>query len=209
MEQIVVSHYLLFLLIDYYFVHIPFDVFMLITRNKCIPIEHYGINSSNRILAILGITSLIMWISWFSFGLFQLNNRNTVINQYFQLKINNTYFNLIQQIALLIITIGVIIAIWVRIVRGRYSPSWGLNSRIPLIQTGPYRFIRHPTYLFYFLMFIGLPLITMIWPLLLNSIGIYGYTKSIRDEEELLIQHFGEKYEKYQLITKKFVPFLW
>jgi protein-S-isoprenylcysteine O-methyltransferase Ste14 len=55
----------------------------------------------------------------------------------------------------LIMTLGYAIFIWSVIVRGRYATSWTMPPEQQLVDWGPYRYVRHPSYLGYFLMFIG------------------------------------------------------
>ena len=92
------------------------------------------------------------------------------------------------------------------IVRGRYSVSWAMPEDHKLIVTGPYRYIRHPSYMGYFLMFIGL---SMIWLNILSFlplIGIAGYVRVTEVEEQLLMKRFGTEYEVYREKTGRFFP---
>jgi hypothetical protein len=92
------------------------------------------------------------------------------------------------------------------IVRGRYSVSWEMPDDHKLIVTGPYRYIRHPSYTGYFLMFIGL---SMMWLNLMSSLpllGIVGYVRVADIEEQLLTKRFGTKYEIYRKETGRFIP---
>lgn len=101
---------------------------------------------------------------------------------------------------------GYFVFIWSVITRGRYAVSWEMSENHKLVTNGPYRFVRHPSYLGYFLMFIGLPLI---WPnpfTLISLIAIPGYVRVAVHEERLLTERFGKGYAEYQKRTGRFFP---
>jgi protein-S-isoprenylcysteine O-methyltransferase Ste14 len=75
-----------------------------------------------------------------------------------------------------------------------------------LVTWGPYRFVRHPSYLAYFLLFTGL---LVMWPNLLTFVplvAIPGYIRATDKEERLLEAHFGNEYKEYQRRTGRFFP---
>lgn len=77
-----------------------------------------------------------------------------------------------------------------------------------LIETGFYKFIRHPGYLGQILIFTGvatslsnwLSVIIMVIPVL------FGYIYRIKVEERFMIDQLGQKYIDYQKKTKKLIP---
>jgi protein-S-isoprenylcysteine O-methyltransferase Ste14 len=102
--------------------------------------------------------------------------------------------------------IGYSIFIWSVIARGKYSVSWKMPEDQKLVTWGPYHYVRHPSYLGYFLMFTGMILIwTNIFTLPL-LVAIPGYYKVTMLEEELLTRRFGEDYREYQRRTGRFIP---
>jgi protein-S-isoprenylcysteine O-methyltransferase Ste14 len=102
--------------------------------------------------------------------------------------------------------LGFLLFIWSVVARGRYSLSWAMPRDHALVTWGPYRYIRHPSYMGYFLMFLSLPLIMLNPVALLPLTGIPGYLSVARREEELLIQRFGEEYRDYMDRTGGFLP---
>ena len=111
------------------------------------------------------------------------------------------------QAAGIILTLaGYILFIWSVIARGRYATSWAMQKTHKLVTWGPYRFVRHPSYLAYFLLFTGL---LIMWPNLLTLVplvAIPGYIKATDKEEKLLEAHFGNEYKDYQRKTGRFFP---
>ena len=77
-----------------------------------------------------------------------------------------------------------------------------------LIETGLYKYIRHPGYLGQLIIFLGiatslsnwLSVLLMIIPVLL------GYLNRIHVEEKFMIEQMGQKYVDYQKRTKRLIP---
>lgn len=80
----------------------------------------------------------------------------------------------------------------------------------PVIQTGPYRFVRHPSYTAGMMMFIGLGLALTNWLsvglLFLSTIIAYGYR--VRVEERALLSEIGAPYADFMKTRKRFIPFV-
>ena len=101
---------------------------------------------------------------------------------------------------------GFTVFIWSVVARGRYSVSWEMPEGQRLVTWGPYRFVRHPSYLGYFLMFVGLFLTWLNLVSLIPLMAIPGYVKVTATEEEMLTQRFGDVYREYQETTGRFLP---
>ena len=101
---------------------------------------------------------------------------------------------------------GYSVFIWSVIARGKYAVSWDMPENQELVTWGPYCYVRHPSYLGYFLMFVGF---FLLWPGVFTFfplLAIPGYYRVTFEEERLLALHFGEKYREYQQRTGRFVP---
>lgn len=80
-----------------------------------------------------------------------------------------------------------------------------------VIDHGPYRLVRHPSYLGSWLMFIGIAV------MLRSHVGValslvgffFVYRYRIRVEEDALVGKLGAAYEAYRARTKKIVPFVY
>jgi protein-S-isoprenylcysteine O-methyltransferase Ste14 len=79
-----------------------------------------------------------------------------------------------------------------------------------VIQHGPYRRVRHPSYTAAFLMFVGIGVALGSWisVAILFLAHCYLYGARIRVEEKALLETLGEPYREYMSRTKRFIPFL-
>lgn len=111
-----------------------------------------------------------------------------------------------QILGLILTASGYFIFIWSVISRGRYSVSWEMPENHTLITWGPYHYVRHPSYLGYFLMFFGFLLLWTNLFTLIPLIAIPGYYRITYAEEELLTMKFGDEYREYKSKTGRFFP---
>jgi protein-S-isoprenylcysteine O-methyltransferase Ste14 len=79
-----------------------------------------------------------------------------------------------------------------------------------IIQNGPYRFVRHPSYTAAFLMFIGIGLALCSWLslALLFVAHCYLYGRRVAVEERALLGTLGTPYREYMSRTTRFIPFV-
>jgi protein-S-isoprenylcysteine O-methyltransferase len=77
-----------------------------------------------------------------------------------------------------------------------------------LIDTGPYRYVRHPSYTGALLAFLGLALCLRNWAsMLVMLVPIAAvFVRRMRIEEAALTQAFGEQYRTYMNRTKRLIP---
>lgn len=95
---------------------------------------------------------------------------------------------------------------WSVNIRGKNSVSWTMPKDHELIMVAPYSLVRHPSYLGYMLMIIGITLIWRMWLSLLPWVAIPGYYMVSRREEQLLINKFGDEYIEYMKRVGGFIP---
>ena len=103
-------------------------------------------------------------------------------------------------------TLGAGLHSWSVRVRGMYAVSWAMSSDHRLIRAPPYSIVRHPSYLGYMLMIVGL---TLIWGnavTLVPWIAIPGYYFVSFYEESMLLEQFGEEYRSYMKEVNAFIP---
>jgi len=79
-----------------------------------------------------------------------------------------------------------------------------------VVQSGPYRFVRHPSYTAAFLMFIGIGLALGSWlsVAILFLAHCYLYGRRVAVEERALLDTLGTPYREYMSRTRRFIPFV-
>jgi protein-S-isoprenylcysteine O-methyltransferase Ste14 len=77
-----------------------------------------------------------------------------------------------------------------------------------LIDTGLYKYIRHPGYLGQLIIFFGIATSLSNWLSVLLMIipVLVGYINRIRVEEKFMVEQLGQNYIEYQNRTKKLIP---
>jgi protein-S-isoprenylcysteine O-methyltransferase Ste14 len=99
-------------------------------------------------------------------------------------------------------------AIWTL---GRYfTRDVAVSPDQQIVQTGPYRSIRHPAYSGTFLTMLGVGLAMTNWASLVALLVcvFLGHMYRVRVEEKALIQTIGKPYVEYMHHTKRFIPLL-
>jgi protein-S-isoprenylcysteine O-methyltransferase Ste14 len=106
---------------------------------------------------------------------------------------------------------GLAFSIWARVTLGRnWSGIVTVKEDHELIQTGPYRLVRHPFYTGLLLALTGSALARDRWSSVaaVALIFVSFWIKLLR-EEAWMRETFGEKYEAYCARTKRLVPYVW
>jgi protein-S-isoprenylcysteine O-methyltransferase Ste14 len=90
--------------------------------------------------------------------------------------------------------------------------QWRLEAAISadhkLIQTGAYRWIRHPIYTSMFVMLMATAAAYTWWPMWVAGAVAFvvGTEIRIRAEERLLEEHFGDEFRAYRLRVRAYIP---
>lgn len=104
--------------------------------------------------------------------------------------------------------VSVILLVWMFTSLGKnITDSVSIREEHSLVTSGPYRYIRHPLYVFGALLFFSISVIMGSWFIPLIGIPTYAiliYRTGI--EEEMLTERFGEKYTQYIERTGRFFP---
>ena len=79
-----------------------------------------------------------------------------------------------------------------------------------VIEAGPYRLIRHPSYTGLLITLLGFGLSTTNWLSLLVLMGcvLIGLCYRIHVEERVLQEHLGQQYQEYMQRTNRLIPFV-
>jgi protein-S-isoprenylcysteine O-methyltransferase Ste14 len=97
-----------------------------------------------------------------------------------------------------------------RILGEYFTAAVTVRSGQPVIEKGPYRWVRHPGYSAGFLVFLGLGFALGSWlslaVFLLEIILVYS--QRVKAEEKALLEVIGEPYRAYMARTRRFIPLL-
>lgn len=120
--------------------------------------------------------------------------------------------SLLTMIGILIVCMGFILRHWSINILGKYfRTTVEIEQGQPIIQKGPYRLIRHPSYSGIILFFIGYGLLShnllslSICVLFPATVLLYR----ISVEEKALASELGSQYIEYKSRTKKLIPGIW
>jgi protein-S-isoprenylcysteine O-methyltransferase Ste14 len=117
-----------------------------------------------------------------------------------------------QVAGLTLLLIGFVFRVWSRShIRGLYSGHLEVQTDHRLIQSGPYRLVRHPGYTGFLLMTLG---VVIGYSSVIGLAGIVllllpGLAHRMQVEERLLAEQFGEEYRDYAHKTKRLIPGIW
>jgi protein-S-isoprenylcysteine O-methyltransferase Ste14 len=98
----------------------------------------------------------------------------------------------------------------VRILGKYFTLQVAIQPEQTVVESGPYRWVRHPSYTGSLLSLLGFGLILSNWLSLLSVLffAILGYSYRIWVEETALLNALGEPYREYMKRTKRIIPFM-
>jgi protein-S-isoprenylcysteine O-methyltransferase len=108
--------------------------------------------------------------------------------------------------------LGLLLRFYSIIYLGRlFTPNVAIARDHRLIDSGPYRFIRHPTYTGFLMIVLGLGLsFANVASLLILFVPVLCCLLwRIHIEEQALTEAFGEQYCIYMRRTKRLIPFIY
>jgi protein-S-isoprenylcysteine O-methyltransferase Ste14 len=111
-----------------------------------------------------------------------------------------------------IVVAALVLLLWSRAyIRGLYSGHVEVQAEHKLVQSGPYCFVRHPSYAGFLLIALGLATGYSSWigVAALLLLLLPGLIYRIRVEERLLEAKFGEEFRAYTSRSKKLIPGIW
>ena len=115
-------------------------------------------------------------------------------------------------IAFAVLWAGIALRWWSFHALGRYFTFRVMTSEDqPVITTGPYRFLRHPSYLGILLALLGVALTYGNWISVASLVilPVIGFINRIRVEEAALASTLGTRYTSYASNRKRLLPFVW
>jgi protein-S-isoprenylcysteine O-methyltransferase len=106
---------------------------------------------------------------------------------------------------------GVAVRVWAVKTLGQFFTfEIGIRGEHHIIDSGPYAWVRHPSYTGYFFMLLGTGFILGSWMyIMIVPLGaLTFFAVRIPHEEAMLKAHFGQKYLEYSKSTKKIIPYI-
>jgi protein-S-isoprenylcysteine O-methyltransferase Ste14 len=106
---------------------------------------------------------------------------------------------------------GVIVRQWAIAILGRFfSLTVQIAEDHKVVEKGPYRLVRHPSYTGVLITFIGLGLAVQSWGALLVLLVVFSLSFGYRMwvEERTLLSELGQDYASYMKRTKRLIPFI-
>ena len=106
--------------------------------------------------------------------------------------------------------IGLAFALWARVALGRnWSGVVTLKEGHELVEHGPYRFVRHPIYTGILSMFFATALaLGRVAGFAATLLMFASFWIKLRDEEQLMLQQFPDRYAAYRQRAKRIIPFV-
>jgi protein-S-isoprenylcysteine O-methyltransferase Ste14 len=144
------------------------------------------------------VLRVLMFVSVFTAIVFTIKNIAMLPDWFFYLGI-------------FLMIIGVLVRQWSIMVLGRFfTLTVSVQKNQKVVDSGPYRLVRHPSYLGLFLIIIGIGLALGSWGgilvlLVMNGLA-FGYRMHV--EEKVLASELGDDYIKYMKRTKRLIPFV-
>jgi protein-S-isoprenylcysteine O-methyltransferase Ste14 len=119
-----------------------------------------------------------------------------------------SHSGLVESLGLAFCVSGAYLACRARAMLGRnWSGAVQLKEDHELIQRGPYRYVRHPIYTGFLLLFLGSAVMVGEWRgVFALAIVCVCFWRKLRIEETWLTQHFGARYMEYIRKTKALLP---
>jgi len=113
-------------------------------------------------------------------------------------------------LAMAICALGLFVAIWSRKMLGaEWSRDVELKEGHKLVESGPYRLMRHPIYTGHLLMGLGTAIAS---GLLIAFVGLAllaaGFWIKLNQEERLLVRNFPDEYPGYKTRVKALIPYV-
>ena len=89
-----------------------------------------------------------------------------------------------------------------------WTAIMALSDEHEIVQSGPYAVVRHPMYSAFFIIGIGFGLVSANWLIVVIYMLplILMVATRLKDEEEMMIERFGEEYRAYMQKTGSLLP---
>lgn len=113
---------------------------------------------------------------------------------------------------IVVIVLGAALRWWAIFTLGQYFTfEVAVRSTQSVVRSGPYRFVRHPSYTAILIMLLGVGMALANWASLGAMLvgGLFGLLYRVRVEERALVEALGQPYTDYMRHTSRFIPFIY
>lgn len=117
-------------------------------------------------------------------------------------------FNVMGFLALVFMLAGMLVrTVSVITLRQFFTVQVAIRQGHKIIDAGLYRYVRHPSYLGIFLFTFGFALsLNNLFSIIILVGGVFfGIEKRVKQEEKVLVKHFGSSYKDYRKRTKRYL----
>ncbi len=115
-------------------------------------------------------------------------------------------------VGLVLMAAGLSIRQWAILSLGRFfTVDVRIHPNQTVVDRGPYRWVRHPSYSGLVLFFVGVGLALSNWAslVILAALPVAGLLVRIRSEERALLTSLGEDYRRYAATRRRLFPGIW
>jgi protein-S-isoprenylcysteine O-methyltransferase Ste14 len=172
-------------------------------QNKVLPERKHETIKSNPLELVPGVIAALTTIV---FGLEYI-----LAPGFFQFTYIFRYPDWLRWLGFAMLTLGILLLWFAHYHLGRsFSSFVAMKQGQAFVNTGPYRYIRHPIYTAYFLNYLGGGLLAsnIVLTLVPEICFCIMVILRIGKEEDMLLAEFGEQYQAYMSKTGRFLPFI-
>jgi protein-S-isoprenylcysteine O-methyltransferase Ste14 len=115
-------------------------------------------------------------------------------------------------LGLLLMAVGLVVRQWAILTLGRFfTVDVRVHPGQTVVDRGPYRWVRHPSYTGLLVFVVGLGLALSNWAslIVLAVVPCAGLLVRIRSEERALLAGLGDDYRRYASSRRRLLPGIW
>lgn len=125
---------------------------------------------------------------------------------------SSVQWDVVAAVGLVAAVLGLAFRTWSVLTLGNlFTMHLDIQEDHSIVQKGPYRLVRHPSYLGAFVMYMSTVVFLHAWFSLIAAVLVLpaAFIRRIHYEEELLKGEFGDEYELYSRQVKRIIPWIW
>jgi protein-S-isoprenylcysteine O-methyltransferase Ste14 len=115
-------------------------------------------------------------------------------------------------VGIILVWVGALLRHWAVVTLGQYHVmTIYTEPRQPVITSGPYKYVRHPSYLGALVAVLGIALAlnSLLGSIPLAIVAVVALVQRVHIEDNYLLKHLGSGYRRYADQTHRLIPFVW